>query len=83
MALRQVTAELAPGRMCKALAELLNAVDDADDRELLDDVEALTAALGVPGWPLDVTGRRVAQWGLSTRQVAGLIDAIRQLGVRA
>ena len=83
MALRSIAAEPSPARLCRALADLLNAVDAIDDRALLGEAEALLHSLGLAGWPLDVTPQRVAAWGLSAREAAGLIDALRQLGVQA
>lgn len=77
----QSSAPACPARYRRVLADLLNAVDARDDRALLDTVEALTARLGVAGWPLDVTAQRIAQWGLSQREVVGLIHALRALGV--
>jgi hypothetical protein len=78
---RTMTAEPSPARLCRTLADLLNRVDEIDDRGLLNEAEALLHPLGVAGWPLDVTSQRVLSWGLSTREAAGLIDGLRQLGV--
>lgn len=78
----QIMEQIAPTRLCGTLAALLNAVDAADDRGLIDDAEALLHPLGVAGWPAGVTAWRVASWGLTTRQVSLVIDALRRLGVR-
>lgn len=81
MAMRQITSEPSPARLSQTLAQLLNQVDAIDDRAILDQAEALLHPLGVAGWPLDVTPQRIIAWGLSTREAAGLIDGLRQLGV--
>jgi hypothetical protein len=79
MATRSLTDAPSPLRLRQALADLLNAVDARDDQRLVDAAEALTARLGVAGGPIGVTAQRE----LSTREVAGLIDALRAMGVTA
>jgi hypothetical protein len=79
MATRSLTDAPCPTRLWRALADLWNAVDARNDRALRDKAEALTARLGVAGGPIDVTAQRE----LSTREVAGLIDALRAMGVTA
>lgn len=79
--MQALTKQPSSARLCQALADYLNKVDEMDDPGILADAEALLHPLGIPGWPLEVTVQRVSAWGLNTRETASIIDGLRKLGV--